>query len=551
MNRFDMEKQYKYTLQKGSAKSICPSCGKKTLVRYVDSVTGECLPEHYGRCDREINCGYINTPKPEPQASKAYFVPFDKFVNYSDKSYLLEQAGKRFYIPKKMVVEVAAKGCYILEWYLNNTDKKPIYNNGIEKTFEVAFITQPPTPGKAKPEPQQQTPIPFEVLAATLGHYDKNVFVQNLLSRVEYPFEAADIEAVVEQYYLGTVASFGGAVALPYIDKQNTIRAIQVKQFDEANHTTKTSFLHGILKHQYQQRGEALPDWLPAYEANELKVSCMFGEHLLSKYPLNPVALVEAPKSAIYGTLYFGLPNVPDRFLWLAVYNLSSLNVDKCKALEGRQVVLFPDLSKDGKAFELWNSKLKELNTIKGARFTISGLLESKASEAERLSGCDIADYLITKDWRLFRDSEKSEKSESENNVFVTPPQNIVDPGQTKIEQPSEKSEKSESENNDFFIDFLDFSDIENSEPKVYKPAVDFPSFISEPKENWSAQILELENFFATARLPAEPVQLDVCSKIVDVNLFIESHLATVKANNGVLSFLPYLNRLQTFKNII
>ena len=542
-----MDKQYKYNLQKGSAKSICPSCGKKTLVRYVDSVTGECLPEQYGRCDREDKCGYFNIPKPEPQASKAHFVPFDKFESYSDKSYLLEQAGKRFYIPKRMVVEVAAKGCFILEWYLSNTDKKPLYNNGIDKTFEVAFVTQAPAPGKAKPEPIPQTPIPFEVLAATLGNYEQNVFIQNLLDRVTYPFEAADIEAVVEQYYLGTVASFGGAVTLPYIDKQNNIRAVQVKQFDEANHTTKTSFLHGILKHQYQQRGEALPDWLPAYELNELKVSCLFGEHLLSKYPLNPVALVEAPKGAIYGTLYFGLPNVPERFLWLAVYNLSSLNVDKCKALEGRQVVLFPDLSKDGKAFELWSSKLKELNTIKGARFTISGLLESKASEAERLKGCDIADYLITKDWRLFRESEKSEKSESENNVFVAPHQNIVDPAQTEIDKTSENSEL---QNKDFFFDF---SDIENLEPEVYTP-VFFeiePRAKPQPRENWSVEISELETYFATAKLPAEPVQLDVCSKIIDVNLFIESHLSIVKANNGISTFLPYLNRLQTFKNII
>lgn len=536
-----MDKQYKYTLQKGSAKSICPDCGKKTLVRYVDSVTGECLPDHYGRCDREINCGYINTPKPEPQASKAYFVPFDKFVSYSDKSYLIEQAGKRFYIPKKMVVDVAAKGCYILEWYLNNTDKKPIYNNGTEKTFEVAFVTQAPAPGKAKPEPQPQTPIPFEVLAETLGNYDKNVFIQNLLSRVEYPFEAADIEAVVEQYYLGTVASFGGAVALPYIDKKNTIRAIQVKQFDEANHTTKTSFLHGILKYQYQQRGEALPDWLPAYEANELKVSCLFGEHLLSKYPLNPVALVEAPKGAIYGTLYFGLPNVPERFLWLAVYNLSSLNVDKCKALEGRQVVLFPDLSKDGKAFELWNSKLKELNTIKGARFTISGLLESKASEAERLNGFDIADYLITKDWRLFRDSEKSEQSESQNKDILLQQQTDITQDKPGVAEPVEP-EPVEPEPS---------KPIDEVKPVVVTQPLVRQHHKPQPKEDWSPQILELETYFATAELPAEPIPLNEYTKISDINTYIEYHLRRAKANSSGSECSYYLEPLRELRQMI
>jgi hypothetical protein len=359
--------QYKYSLQKGSSKISCPDCGKKTFVRYVDSVTGECCPPQYGRCDREMKCGYINYPK------------FEK-----------DQAFRHY------------------------------------NTFAP------------KPKPQPLTAIPIEVLANTLDDYEKNVFIQNLLGRVAYPFEHSDIEAVIAQYYLGTVASWGGAVALPYIDSNNNIRAIQVKQFDEANHTTKTSFIHSILKYQYSQRGDRLPNWLPAYELNETKVSCLFGEHLLSKYPLNPIALVEAPKSAIYGTLYFGLPSVPERFLWLAVYNLSSLNVEKCKALQGRDVVLFPDLSTDGKAFELWSSKLNELNTIKGARFTISDLLEREASPAERENGCDIADYLICQDWRLFRESVESEKSESETKLFFCTPSNEETPA-----EPTTKAKKS------------------------------------------------------------------------------------------------------------
>jgi len=468
----NMEKQYKYNLQKGSSKSICPECNKKTFVRYVDSVTGECLPSQFGRCDRESKCGYHNKPA------------FEK-----------------------------------------DQDLKPY------KVF---------TP---KPKPQPITPIPFEVLAGTLTDYDKNVFIQSLLGRVAFPFEPIEIESVISLYYLGTVASFGGAVALPYIDINNNIRAIQVKQFDEANHTTKTSFLHGILKYQYSQRGDRLPDWLPAYELNDLKVSCLFGEHLLNKYPLNPIALVEAPKSAIYGTLYFGLPNVPERFLWLAVYNLSSLNVAKCQALQGRDVVLFPDLSQDGKAFDLWNSKLNELNNIKGARFTISDLLEREASEAERANGCDIADYLICQDWRLFRDSEKREVephqakpkqyarargSEDENKDIVCPFDIVKEP-------PSEKREKREDETKLFFC----------------APSILERDYRPQTKQNWSVEISELENYFAAVVLPAEPIRLNKCSVITNVSLFIESHLSTVKANNGQYIFLPHLQRLQELKQIL
>lgn len=45
-----------------SQKHECPSCGKRTFVRYVDE-TGAFLNERSGRCDREESCGYHYTPK--------------------------------------------------------------------------------------------------------------------------------------------------------------------------------------------------------------------------------------------------------------------------------------------------------------------------------------------------------------------------------------------------------------------------------------------------------------------------------------------------------
>lgn len=58
--------EYKYRLQKYDSehkKILCPECGKRTFVPYVESVTGEVLNPRVGRCDREINCGYHLTPK--------------------------------------------------------------------------------------------------------------------------------------------------------------------------------------------------------------------------------------------------------------------------------------------------------------------------------------------------------------------------------------------------------------------------------------------------------------------------------------------------------
>jgi len=221
--------------------------------------------------------------------------------------------------------------------------------------------------------------------------------------------------------HLGTVENGyrAGAVTFPFIDVNNNIRTIQAKQFDKSNHTTSTDFIHSILEKQYKRKSQPLPNWLKGYLKNDTKVSCLFGEHLLQQYPYNPVALVEAPKTAIYGALYFGFPQLAKNLLWLAVYNLSSLNFSKCKVLEGRAVYLFPDLSKDSRAFELWNKRARQIqNKLQGTYFKVSDLLEQLASAKDKVNGYDLADYLIKLDWRHFRNQDN--ENINHNNSIKT-----------------------------------------------------------------------------------------------------------------------------------
>ena len=109
---------------------------------------------------------------------------------------------------------------------------------------------------------------------------------------------------------------------------------------------------------------------------------CLFGEHLLID-KTKPVAIVESEKTAVIASVYF------PQFIWVAVGSLTNLNDEKCSILKGRTVTLLPDLN----GFDKWSSKVKELSHL--AKFSVSDLLERKATEADRKKGLDIADFLL------------------------------------------------------------------------------------------------------------------------------------------------------------
>lgn len=55
-------KQYKYSLDTGSKKFICPKCENKTFVKFIENESQSYLSDGLGRCDRESSCGYYSVP---------------------------------------------------------------------------------------------------------------------------------------------------------------------------------------------------------------------------------------------------------------------------------------------------------------------------------------------------------------------------------------------------------------------------------------------------------------------------------------------------------
>ena len=52
---------FPFQLDPSSKKFICPNCNKKRFVKYID-VNHTYLSEQFGRCDRQVNCGFFNPP---------------------------------------------------------------------------------------------------------------------------------------------------------------------------------------------------------------------------------------------------------------------------------------------------------------------------------------------------------------------------------------------------------------------------------------------------------------------------------------------------------
>jgi hypothetical protein len=350
----------------------------------------------------------------------------------------------------------------------------------------ISFDTPQPKTYKPRPVTSQPKPVSFisvEVFKASLKGHEANHFVKFLINL----FGVVVASQLVSRYFIATSKHWNGATVFWQIDTRGKVRTGKIMLYNPTtgkrvkNLELPVYWVHKALKQ-------------PEFELRQ----CLFGEHLLID-KTKPVAIVESEKTAVIASVY--LP----QFIWVAVGSLTNLNAEKCSILKGQTVTLFPDLN----GFDKWNSKAKELSHL--ATFTVSDLLERKATEAEKKQGFDLADYLIKYDYKAFALPETE----------ATEPPPTVQP-------------------------LVEVKPFEQPEPVYYfsKP--------EQPKpESWEQDITELENYFAGIALPTQPVKLNPYSTITNCFLFIESHFATVKANNGKRTFLPYLNRLQELKQVL
>lgn len=330
---------YKYHLlkYKGPASRLtCPNCGRKRcFAPYVDD-NDQIIGEEYGRCDHESSCGYVKYPQTD-------FSPYHNSV-------------------------------------LERNVWKPQYRKSYQHKMRLR-------PEKPYQQPENICTIPLEVMRKTIRHHTISDFLAFLLTL----FDNKTVSNLIDEYHIGVTRNLD--VIFYQIDGLGRCRTGKVMKYDrktghrirDDSAKTPVTWVHSLLK----QRGILPQEW-------EL-TQCLFGEHLLKKYPDKPVCLVESEKTAIICSA------VNPDCLWLATGGKGQLN-DRVEVLEGRRIIAFPDI--DG--FETWKEKAAERPYL---NIVVSDLLERNATPEDRDAHIDIADLLIK--WR-----QNPVKTTKNNPVF-------------------------------------------------------------------------------------------------------------------------------------
>jgi uncharacterized protein DUF6371/zinc ribbon protein len=230
--------------------------------------------------------------------------------------------------------------------------------------------------------------LTWQMVEQTMKAYHRNNFVSFLVKL----FGEETAKELVLRYCIGTASHWPGATVFWQLDYNEQVRAGKVMLYNAAtgkrvkqpfNHIT---WVHSLLSLKSKvQSPESDIDFRLQTQDFRLK-QCLFGEHLLAHEPDKIVALTESEKTAIIGSA------MEPEYVWLASGSLEGLSPAKCKVLQHRTVLLYPDVNGYGK----WKEKARELNPkIPTAKFGVNKWLLRNANAADILNGADVADKWI------------------------------------------------------------------------------------------------------------------------------------------------------------
>lgn len=191
-------------------------------------------------------------------------------------------------------------------------------------------------------------------------------------------FHPEAVRWLVEDYRLGCYAMNGldDYTVFPSIDSLGRVCNLKVQHYDSDPDSTR--FAHCDQTAYWLGRIWANNGRLPAKA--QFCSDCLFGEHLLTKYPSSVVALVESPKNAVFGALKF------PQMTWVATGSKGMLLRRVLRPLQGRDVIVIPDCD----AVSEWSEAIAGMADL--ANFAVSDFCRRLAPEDQ--PKFDIADYI-------------------------------------------------------------------------------------------------------------------------------------------------------------
>lgn len=243
---------------------------------------------------------------------------------------------------------------------------------GISTQTDCHNIPRPKPRPAVKPAEPVYTYIPMEML-------DKLVSVQNSFCQcLMKMFHPSAVEWICGEYRLGcySINETDDYTVFPNIDIKGRVCNLKVQHYDTNLESERFAHSDGLcfwLGSRWAEDGVLPKD-------AQFNSSCLFGEHLLSRYPNSIVTLVESPKNALFGALEH------PRLTWLATGSKNMLKREVLEPLRGRNVIVIPDCD----AIESWSQALAGMQDL--ANFTVSDFCRRCAPENQ--PKYDIADYI-------------------------------------------------------------------------------------------------------------------------------------------------------------
>lgn len=234
------------------------------------------------------------------------------------------------------------------------------------------YSPRPKSKPVVKPVEPAYTYIPMAMV-------EELVSAENSLCRcLMQMFQHQTVEWLTEEYHIGCYSMNGtdDYTVFPNIDTQGRVCNLKVQHYE--TDTNSPRFAHSNqgtywLGSMWAKEGKLLRDAV-------FRSECLFGEHLLPRYPDCLVVLVESPKNALFGALAY------PQLLWVAAGNKWMLKREVLQPLKGRDVIVIPDCDAVGE----WKTIINGMADL--ANFTVSDFCQRVAPENQ--PKFDIADYI-------------------------------------------------------------------------------------------------------------------------------------------------------------